>query len=66
MCWKAMRIAKSCSPILSELELLAGTRDLNIESAYEYGSRVGVWRCLRVFGDRGVPITVYAVGFALE
>ena len=51
---------------LSGLEPLAGTRDLNIESAYEYGSRVGVWRCLRVFGDRGVPITVYAVGLALE
>lgn len=51
---------------LSGLEPLHGTRDLNIESAYEYGSRVGVWRCLGVFAERSVPITVYAVGLALE
>lgn len=51
---------------LSGLVPLYGTRHLNIESAYEYGSRVGVWRILEVFKERGLPLTVYAVGRALE
>jgi allantoinase len=29
-------------------------RDLNMESAYEYGSRVGFWRLMRVFAERQV------------
>jgi allantoinase len=33
---------------------LQGARDLNMESAYEYGSRVGVWRLIRVFAKRQV------------
>ncbi len=41
-------------------------RDLNMESAYEYGARVGVWRLLKVLTDRRVPFTVYAVGMAFE
>src|SRR5699024_2836189 len=41
-------------------------RHLSIESAYEYGSRVGVWRILREFERRGLPLTVFAVGMALE
>src|ERR1700745_3023721 len=40
---------------------LRGARDLNIESAYEYGSRIGFWRLMRLFADRRVPLTVYAV-----
>jgi allantoinase len=44
---------------------LPGARNLNVESSYEYGSRAGVWRVLRVFAERGVPFTVYAVGAAL-
>ncbi|MGQ0663637.1 MAG: allantoinase PuuE [Pseudomonadota bacterium] len=44
---------------------LQGARNLLIESAYEYGSRVGFWRLLRVFAERGVPVSVYAVGLAL-
>jgi putative urate catabolism protein len=43
-----------------------GARDLNAESAYEYGARVGFWRLLGVFAARQVPFTVYAVGMALE
>jgi putative urate catabolism protein len=43
-----------------------GARDLNIESAYEYGSRVGFWRLMRIFAERQVPLTIYAVGMALE
>ncbi len=44
---------------------LRGGRDMTVESMYEYGSRVGIWRLLRVFRERGIPITVYAVGMAI-
>jgi hypothetical protein len=33
---------------------------------YEYGSRAGVWRILREFEKRGLPLTVFGVGMALE
>ena len=41
-------------------------RHLSMESIYEYGSRVGVWRILREFEQRGLPLTVFGVGMALE
>jgi putative urate catabolism protein len=41
-------------------------RHLSMESVYEYGSRVGVWRILREFERRGVPLTVFGVSMALE
>jgi allantoinase len=41
-------------------------RHLSMESVYEYGSRVGVWRILREFEQRGLPLTVFGVGMALE
>ncbi|WP_309066127.1 allantoinase PuuE [Microbacterium sp.] len=44
---------------------LAGRRDLGQESVYEYGSRAGFWRLHRLFTQRGVPVTVFAVGMAL-
>src|SRR5262249_61681564 len=47
-------------------EPLPGTRNLNVESVYEYGSRAGFWRLLRMFAERKIPITVYAVAMALE
>jgi allantoinase len=43
-----------------------GERDLSVEGMYEYGSRTGVWRILELFGDRGIPLTAFAVGQALE
>jgi allantoinase len=43
-----------------------GERDASIESMYEYGSRAGVWRLLDLFDARGVPLTAFAVGRALE
>lgn len=43
-----------------------GERDLVAESQFDYGARVGVWRILRLFAERGLPLTVYAVGRALE
>ena len=41
-------------------------RHLSMESVYEYGSRVGVWRILREFEKRGLPLTVFGVSMALE
>ena len=41
-------------------------RHLSMESIYEYGSRAGVWRLLREFEARGLPITVFAVAMALQ
>lgn len=41
-------------------------RHLSMESIYEYGSRAGVWRVLREFERRGLSLTVFAVGMALE
>src|SRR5210317_1236110 len=43
-----------------------GNRDLNIESSYEYGSRVGYWRLMRAFTGRGLKATVNLVGLAGE
>ena len=41
-------------------------RHLSMESLYEYGSRAGVWRILREFEKRQLPLTVFAVGMALQ
>ncbi len=41
-------------------------RHLSMESIYEYGSRVGVWRILREFERRGLPMTIFGVSMALE
>jgi putative urate catabolism protein len=45
---------------------LTGVRHISMESLYEYGSRVGVWRILRLFEAKGVPLTIFAVGMAAE
>jgi peptidoglycan/xylan/chitin deacetylase (PgdA/CDA1 family) len=41
-------------------------RHLSMESLYEYGSRVGVWRILREFERRRLPLTAFAVAMAIE
>ncbi|AVI62189.1 allantoinase PuuE [Halomonas sp. GFAJ-1] len=41
-------------------------RHLSMESIYEYGSRSGVWRILREFERRNLPLTVFGVAMALE
>jgi peptidoglycan/xylan/chitin deacetylase (PgdA/CDA1 family) len=41
-------------------------RDLAAESMFEYGSRVGIWRVLRLLQERNLPVTVFACGLALE
>ncbi|MEK9719493.1 MAG: allantoinase PuuE [Quisquiliibacterium sp.] len=41
-------------------------RDLAGEGMFEYGSRVGVWRLLRMFEERKLPVTLFACALALE
>ena len=41
-------------------------RHINMESLYEYGSRVGFWRLHKLFQEKKIPITVFGVGMALE
>lgn len=41
-------------------------RHKSMESIYEYGSRAGVWRILKEFERRGMPMTIFGVGMALE
>ena len=41
-------------------------RDLAAESMFAYGSRVGVWRILRLFAERNLPLTVFGCALALE
>ncbi|KAJ3325671.1 hypothetical protein HDV06_003441 [Boothiomyces sp. JEL0866] len=43
-----------------------GIRDINMETQYEYGSRAGVWRILRIFDKFKYKFTCYAVGLAVE
>ncbi|HET9762408.1 MAG TPA: allantoinase PuuE [Casimicrobiaceae bacterium] len=41
-------------------------RHMSMESLYEYGSRAGLWRLLRLFRERRVPVTIFATAMALE
>jgi len=43
-----------------------GQRHMSMESLYEYGSRAGVWRVLRLFAERELPLTCFAVAMALQ
>ena len=40
-------------------------RHLSMESLYEYGARAGVWRVLRLFDERNMPLTIFGVAMAL-
>jgi putative urate catabolism protein len=51
---------------LGAVEPLPGVRNMNVESLFEYGSRVGFREILRLLKSAGAPATVYAVGMALE
>ena len=45
---------------------IEGQRHMSMESMYEYGSRAGFWRLHRMFTERDLPVTVFAVAMALE
>jgi putative urate catabolism protein len=59
---------KGSEQFLSEIIGAASypARHMSMESLYEYGSRVGVWRILREFEKRKLPLTVFGVSMALE
>jgi putative urate catabolism protein len=41
-------------------------RHMSMESLFEYGSRAGLWRVLRAFERRGLPLTIFGVARALQ
>lgn len=45
---------------------LQGVRNMSMESCYEYGSRAGVWRLLKLFDKYDIPLTIFAVAMAVE
>ena len=45
---------------------IQGARHISMESIYEYGSRAGVWRVLRLFEQYSFPLTVFAVAMAIK
>ncbi len=54
---------------LSEIigaEAFTGVRHKSMESLYEYGSRAGLWRLLRIFRERAIKVTVFGVAMALR
>lgn len=54
---------------LSEMpgaQSLPGVRNMSMESCYEYGSRAGVWRLLKLFNKYEIPLTIFAVAMAVE
>ncbi len=59
---------KASEQFLSEIVGAAAYegRHMSMESIYEYGSRAGVWRILREFERRQLPLTVFGVAMALE
>ena len=59
---------KASEAFLSEIvgaKPYEGVRHMSMESIYEYGSRAGVWRVLRLFEEFDVPITIFAVALAI-
>jgi putative urate catabolism protein len=42
-----------------------GARHMSMEQIYEYGSRAGVWRLLRLFERYDIPLTVFGVALAM-
>jgi putative urate catabolism protein len=50
----------------STAQFPAGARNLAAESMFEYGSRVGFWRLMRLFGVHDMPVTIFGCALALE
>ncbi len=60
---------RASESFLSEIvaaQAFEGVRHLSMESLYEYGSRAGFWRLMRLFESRRIPVTVFGVAMALE
>ena len=64
---KTFAMGDGVNDILYELPFaIEGQRDLAVETMYEYCSRAGIWRLLRVFDNAGIPVTWFAAAVALE
>jgi peptidoglycan/xylan/chitin deacetylase (PgdA/CDA1 family) len=64
---KTFAMGDATNDILHEFPYkLDDTRDLAVESVYEYGSRAGIWRLFRIFDTAGIPVTFFATAVALE
>ncbi|MFP5339342.1 MAG: allantoinase PuuE [Gammaproteobacteria bacterium] len=60
---------KESEAFLSEMvaaQPLQGVRHMSMESLYEYGSRAGVWRLLKLFKQHEIPLTIFAVAMAAQ
>jgi len=60
---------QAAEAFLSEIvgaQPIEGMRHMSMESLYEYGSRVGVWRILELFARHKLPLTVFGVAMAME
>ncbi len=60
---------KASEAFLSEIvgaQAFEGARHMSMESLYEYGARVGVWRLLALFRKYDLPLTVFGVAMAME
>ena len=60
---------RASEAFLSEIvgaQPVEGARHMSMESLYEFGSRVGVWRILELFRRYDLPLTVYGVAMAME
>ena len=60
---------RASEAFLSEIvgaQPVEGARHMSMESLYEYGSRVGVWRILELFRRHRMPLTVYGVAMAMQ
>lgn len=58
----------ACETFLSDMinpAPVVGARHMSMEQIYEYGSRAGVWRLLRLFERYNVPVTVFGVAMAM-
>ncbi len=59
---------KASEAFLSEIvaaKPYEGVRHMSMESIYEYGSKVGVWRILHLFKEFDIPLTIFAVAMAI-
>ena len=50
---------------LHGMRAVPGARSMLVESTFEYGSRVGFWRIMRLLEERGIKASVFAVAMAL-
>ncbi|KEQ16785.1 allantoinase PuuE [Endozoicomonas numazuensis] len=60
---------KGSEAFLSEIigaQSYEGMRHISMESIYDYGARAGFWRLHRIFTQRNIPVTVYAVAMAMQ